>query len=49
MKEALPITDVAVRPPTTWEPYDGTTTVFAAAGFTEFARRGKRPVHRLSL
>jgi GNAT superfamily N-acetyltransferase len=28
--------------------YTGTTTMFAAAGFAEIARRGKRPIYRLT-
>jgi GNAT superfamily N-acetyltransferase len=41
--------DETLRPPTTWEIYVGTTSMFARAGFVEVARRGKRPTYRLEL
>ena len=41
--------DETQRPPIAWELYVGTTAMFARAGFTEVARRGKRPTYRIQL
>jgi GNAT superfamily N-acetyltransferase len=41
--------DERLRPPTGWDLYVGTTSMFVRAGFSEVARRGKRPTYRLEL